>query len=158
MRSRVTRKSSPTSSSVRSRPSLFNPNLRRMTFSSLGLRVWSTSPATSRRLAVITLSAGLAVALSSIRSPNWESPPSPIGVSSEIGCWVSFKALFTLSIEVPIRFAISSVVGSRPRSLTSSREAVLTLLSSSIMCTGTRMVRPWSAIALVIAWRIHQVA
>jgi len=26
------------------------------------------------------------------------------------------------------------------------------------MCTGTRIVRAWSAIALVIAWRIHQVA
>jgi hypothetical protein len=28
----------------------------------------------------------------------------------------------------------------------------------STMCTGTRMVRAWSAIALVIAWRIHHVA
>jgi len=26
------------------------------------------------------------------------------------------------------------------------------------MCTGTRIVRPWSAIARVTAWRIHQVA
>src|SRR5215470_7213266 len=28
----------------------------------------------------------------------------------------------------------------------------------SIMCTGMRMVRAWSAIARVIAWRIHHVA
>jgi len=25
------------------------------------------------------------------------------------------------------------------------------------MCTGTRIVRAWSAMARVIAWRIHQV-
>ena len=28
----------------------------------------------------------------------------------------------------------------------------------SIMWTGTRMVRLWSAMARVMAWRIHQVA
>ena len=28
----------------------------------------------------------------------------------------------------------------------------------SIMWTGMRMVRAWSAMARVIAWRIHQVA
>ena len=28
----------------------------------------------------------------------------------------------------------------------------------SIMWTGTRMVRAWSAIARVMAWRIHHVA
>jgi hypothetical protein len=32
------------------------------------------------------------------------------------------------------------------------------LLIVSIMCTGMRIVRAWSAIARVIAWRIHQVA
>ena len=31
-------------------------------------------------------------------------------------------------------------------------------ISTSIMCTGMRIVRAWSAIARVIAWRIHQVA
>jgi RNA polymerase primary sigma factor len=31
-------------------------------------------------------------------------------------------------------------------------------LSDSMTCTGNRMVRPWSAIARVIAWRIHHVA
>ena len=34
----------------------------------------------------------------------------------------------------------------------------MSLLIVSIMCTGMRMVRAWSAIALVIAWRIHHVA
>ena len=33
-----------------------------------------------------------------------------------------------------------------------------TLLIDSTMCTGMRMVRAWSAIARVIAWRIHHVA
>jgi hypothetical protein len=28
----------------------------------------------------------------------------------------------------------------------------------STMCTGMRIVRAWSAIARVIAWRIHHVA
>jgi len=28
----------------------------------------------------------------------------------------------------------------------------------STMCTGIRIVRAWSAIARVIAWRIHHVA
>ena len=32
------------------------------------------------------------------------------------------------------------------------------LLIVSTMCTGTRIVRAWSAMPRVIAWRIHQVA
>jgi len=50
-------------------------NLKRMTFSSRGLKVCSTLPAMSRKLEVMTRSAGLTVDLSSIRSPNCESPP-----------------------------------------------------------------------------------
>ena len=38
------------------------------------------------------------------------------------------------------------------------RDVRTTLLIASIMWTGTRMVRAWSAMARVIAWRIHQVA
>jgi hypothetical protein len=34
----------------------------------------------------------------------------------------------------------------------------ISLLIVSIMCTGIRIVRAWSAIARVIACRIHQVA
>ena len=33
-----------------------------------------------------------------------------------------------------------------------------TLFIVSTMCTGMRIVRAWSAIARVIAWRIHHVA
>ena len=57
-----------------------------------------------------------------------------------------------------MRLAISSEVGSRPSSCTSWRLVRTSLLIVSIMCTGMRMVRAWSAIARVMAWRIHQVA
>src|SRR5206468_4939227 len=47
---------------------------------------------------------------------------------------------------------------SRPSSWTSWRDVRMSLLMVSIMCTGMRIVRAWSAMALVIAWRIHHVA
>ena len=50
-----------------------------------------------------------------------------------------------------IRLAISSDVGSRPSSWTSARDVRISLLIVSIMWTGMRMVRAWSAIARVIA-------
>ena len=59
---------------------------------------------------------------------------------------------------MPISAAISSGVGSRPRSWCSWRWMRASLLIVSTMCTGIRMVRAWSAIARVMAWRIHQVA
>ena len=52
----------------------------------------------------------------------------------------------------------SSGVGSRPRSCSIWRWTRASLLMTSTMCTGMRMVRAWSAIARVIAWRIHHVA
>ena len=57
-----------------------------------------------------------------------------------------------------MRLAISSALGSRPSSCTSDRDVRVSLLMVSIMCTGMRIVRAWSAIARVIAWRIHHVA
>ena len=54
--------------------------------------------------------------------------------------------------------AISSIVGSRPSSCSIWREMRSTLFIVSTMCTGMRMVRAWSAIARVMAWRIHHVA
>ena len=39
-----------------------------------------------------------------------------------------------------------------------SRVTVRTFVIVSIMWTGRRIVRLWSAIARVIAWRIHHVA
>ena len=38
------------------------------------------------------------------------------------------------------------------------RVAVATFRDAFHMCTGIRMVRAWSAMARVMAWRIHQVA
>ena len=49
-------------------------------------------------------------------------------------------------------------MGSRPSSWSSSRWTRTSLLIASTMCTGMRMVRAWSAMARVIAWRIHHVA
>ena len=48
-----------------------------------------------------------------------------------------------------IRQAISRAIADKTRT---------SLLIVSTMCTGMRIVRAWSAIARVIAWRIHQVA
>ncbi len=57
-----------------------------------------------------------------------------------------------------ISFAISSGVGSRPSDCNSWRETRMSLLMVSTMCTGMRIVRAWSAMARVMAWRIHHVA
>ena len=59
-----------------------------------------------------------------------------------------------MSISLPI----SSGVGSRPSSWSSWRWIRTSLLIVSTMWTGMRIVRAWSAIARVIACRIHQVA
>src|SRR5207249_4695657 len=69
-----------------------------------------------------------------------------------------FGTLRTFDTGMSIRFAISSEVGSRPSSCTSARDVRISLLMVSIMWTGIRIVRAWSAIARVIAWRIHHVA
>ena len=62
------------------------------------------------------------------------------------------------STEMLAARAVSSMVGSRPFSWSSFLETLRSLDIVSIMCTGMRIVRAWSAIARVIAWRIHQVA
>ena len=54
--------------------------------------------------------------------------------------------------------AISSAVGWRPSVVWSSRDTLIIRLIDSTMWTGIRMVRAWSAIARVTAWRIHHVA
>ena len=96
--------------------------------------------------------------LSSMKSPRCESSSSPMGVSSEIGSWAIFMILRTLEAGRSMRSPISSAVGSRPSSCTSERLVRVSLLIVSIMCTGMRIVRAWSAMARVIACRIHQVA
>ena len=93
-----------------------------------------------------------------MKSPRWLSSSSPIGVSRLIGSWAILRTFRTLSTGTSIFVAISSGVGSRPSSWTSCREVRMSLLIVSIMCTGMRIVRAWSAMARVIAWRIHHVA
>src|SRR4051812_16771207 len=84
MRSRVTAKLWPTSSSVCSLPSP-TPNRILITFSSRGVSVFSTDSVCSLRFRLITASAGDTTCRSSMKSPRCESSSSPIGVSSEIG-------------------------------------------------------------------------
>src|SRR5881227_2558934 len=156
MRSRVTAKLWPTSSRVCSLPSP-TPNRILMTFSSRGVSVFSTDSVCSLRFRLMTASAGDTTARSSMKSPKWESSSSPIGVSSEIGSCAIFSTLRTFATGMSMRLAISSEVGSRPSSCTSWRDVRISLLMVSIMCTGMRMVRAWSAMARVMAWRIHQV-
>ena len=103
-------------------------------------------------------SLGAVASLSSTKSPRWESSSSPMGVSSETGSWETLVISRTFSGVMPISSAISSSAGSRPSSWRSRRETLTSLLMVSTMCTGIRMVRAWSAMARVMAWRIHQVA
>ena len=102
-------------------------------------------------------SMGTTASVSSMKSPRSESS-SPIGACSDTGScairWISA----TRSTGSPISAAISPGVASRPRSWCSWRCTRAILLIVSTMCTGIRMVRAWSAIARVMACRIHQVA
>src|ERR1044072_8470479 len=95
---------------------------------------------------------------SSMKSPRCESSSSPIGVSIEIGSLEILRILRIFSSGISMRCA--SVCGSRacPVSCRIWREMRFILLMVSIMCTGMRMVRAWSAIERVMAWRIHHVA
>ena len=68
-----------------------------------------------------------------------------------MGSLAIFSTLRTLSMERSIRSAISSGTGSRPFSWTSWRLVRMSLLMVSIMWTGIRMVRAWSAMARVMA-------
>lgn len=84
-----------------------------------------------------------------------------VGIShralEEIGCWAIFIMDWTRSTGKFISVATSSGVGSCPSSCSSCFYCI-TLLSVSIMWTGMRIVRAWSAMERVIAWRIHHVA
>ncbi len=81
-----------------------------------------------------------------------------MGCSSDTVSWLMRWISRTRSMGNSTRLAISSTVGSRPSSCRSWRCTRTTLLIVSTMCTGMRMVRPWSASARVMAWRIHHVA
>jgi len=75
-----------------------------------------------------------------------------------MGCWAIFNTARTRSTGNSSSSAISSGVGSRPKSWISRFWVRMSLLIASIMCTGMRIVRAWSAMERVMAWRIHQVA
>ena len=62
----------------------------------------------------------------------------------------SFRTFRTLSAGMSIFSAISSGVGSRPSSCTSARLVRTSLFIVSIMWTGMRIVRAWSAMARVM--------
>ena len=70
----------------------------------------------------------------------------------------TFSGVTTTSWPRDIASAISSTVGSRPSSWSSWRETRISRLIVSTMWTGMRIVRAWSAMARVIACRIHHVA
>jgi hypothetical protein len=71
--------------------------------------------------------------VSSIRSPRWESPSSPTGVSSESGSLAILRTLRTFSSGTWSFSASSSGVGSRPISLSIPRLVRTILLIVSIM-------------------------
>ncbi|CNI31093.1 Uncharacterised protein [Mycobacterium tuberculosis] len=150
MRSRVTPYTWPISSSVRGCPSV-RPKRSRTTPASRSDSVSSTDCSWSCSSVNETASTATTASLSSMKSPSWLSPSSPMVWSSEIGsrayCWISS----TFSGVMSISLASSSGVGSRPRSCSSSRWMRPSLLITSTMCTGMRMVRAWSAMARVMA-------
>src|SRR4029450_4495893 len=116
MRSRVTAKSWPTSSSVCSQPSE-RPKRSRSTFSSRGGREFKTLLVCSRSESPIMLSTGEPTCLSSMKSPRWLSSSSPMGVSSEMGSCAILRTFRTLSTGTSIFTAISSGGGPPPELL-----------------------------------------
>ncbi len=161
IRSRLTWNSLPTSSSVRARPSS-RPKRSWSTRRSRPVNESSTAATCSLSSWFAAASAGASAPRSSMKSPRCASPSAPIGVSSETGSWRTlmisrtFSGVTTTSWPFDIASAISSTVGSRPSSWRRERETRMRRLIVSPMWTGMRMVRAWSAIARVIAWRIHQ--
>ena len=127
------------------------PKRIRRTFASRAVRLLKTSRVTSHKLRVVAESKGDIILPSSMKSPKCESSSSPIGVSIEIGSFAIFNTLRILSSGISIATANSSGVASRPISCNNLREIRLSLLIVSIICTGIRIVRAWSAIERVIA-------
>ena len=93
-----------------------------------------------------------------MKSPRWESSSSPIGVSIEIGSLAIFMILRILSSGISILRPASGVRLEAEFLQDAGALMRFILLIVSIMCTGMRMVRAWSAIERVMAWRIHHVA
>src|SRR6266496_4272645 len=157
MRSRVTWNCRPTSSKVRLYPST-SPNRCSSTCRSLSVSVSSTSLIFSFSKTMAVISLGFSAPLSSIKSPKFVSSLSPTGDWSEIGCCAIFRTARTRSTGRSTSSATSSGDGSRLYSCTSCFCTRMSLLIVSIMWTGIRIVRAWSAMERVMAWRIHHVA
>ena len=81
-----------------------------------------------------------------------------MGRSRLMGCLLIFITRLASSMVMPVASATSSTEGSRPFCCTRCLVTLRNLLIVSIICTGIRIVRAWSAIERVMAWRIHQVA
>ena len=98
-----------------------NPNRSFTTPASRSDKVCNTSCNWSCSRVNDTASTAITASESSMKSPSWESPSSPMVWSSEIGslayCWISN----TLSSVISISFDSSYGVGSRPKSCNSSR-------------------------------------
>src|SRR5215831_6274535 len=156
MRSRVTPYTLPISSRVLGCPSV-RPNRIDTTPASRSERVASTECSCSCSSVKLAASPGWMASEFSIRSPNSLSPSSPSGVCKEIGSRPYLCTSMTFSGVMSSSAASSWGVGSRPRSCSICRCTQASLLTASTMCTGRRIVRDCSAIARVIAWRIHQV-
>ena len=93
-----------------------------------------------------------------MKSPRLLSSSSPTGESSDSGSWEMRRISRTRAGVMSTFSASSSTVGSRSSSWSIWRCTRCTLLIDSTMCTGMRIVRAWSAMARVMAWRIHHVA
>ena len=72
--------------------------------------------------------------------------------------WLISCNLCISSTKTPSSCAISSSEGSRPNVWIIRLWVLWYLFTFSTMWTGIRMVRPLSAMARVMAWRIHHVA
>jgi hypothetical protein len=95
----------------------------------------------SRSSPWVVESVGLITPTSSTNSLKLASSLSPTGRSRLIGCRPISITRRASSIGTPAASAISSDDGSRPSSWSSFLAVVRSLESTSIMCTGIRIVR-----------------
>ena len=140
IRSRVTRNDSPTSSSVRSRPSK-RPKRMQMTVRSRSVSVESAFLISSLNAFMSVLDSGAASSLTARKSPTVLSPSSPTGASRDTVSEISRESERTRSVSQPMLAASSSTVGSRPSSSVSRWSAERYRFSVSCICTGSRIVR-----------------
>ena len=93
-----------------------------------------------------------------MKSARFDSSSSPTGESSDNGSCEIRNSSRTRSGSSCSFTASSSTVGSRSSSWCIWRRIRVSRFMCSTMWTGMRIVRAWSAIERVIAWRIHHVA